>query len=129
MIPKLLFSTIPCITTAGVEPERQICPVVVSNHLLRKFSSPLNLASRHCWMQGMYQRAREYLELDARIEVLNTRLSVLQDFLDMSRDTLSNEHMARLEWIVIWLVAVCVVMGVLEVLEMMGMFGKGRWPP
>jgi len=51
----------------------------------------------------------EYLELDTRVEVLNTRFIVLQEFLDLLREHQNNKHMVRLGG---WgLVLVCVGRG------------------
>lgn len=36
------------------------------------------------------------------------RYGVLQEMLEMVRDHQNNQHMSRLEWIVIWLIAVAV---------------------
>jgi hypothetical protein len=37
-------------------------------------------------LQVLYKRVCEYLELDTRVEVLNTRFVVLQEFLDLLRE-------------------------------------------
>jgi uncharacterized Rmd1/YagE family protein len=58
--------------------------------------------------QVLHKRVCEYLELDTRVEVLNTRYGVLQEMLEMVRDHQNNQHMSRLEWIVIWLIVAAV---------------------
>lgn len=79
-------------------------------------------------LQVIYKRVCEYLELDTRVEVLNTRFSVLQDMLDMLRDHQNNKHMSRLEWIVIWLIVVEVLVGLLEVAGLVGWFHPAGEP-
>ena len=68
-------------------------------------------------------RLIEYLEIGDRVEILNSRFSVLQEMLDMLRDHENNAHSARLEWIVIWLIVVELVVGLLEVLGLFGLVG------
>lgn len=75
------------------------------------------------FLQVLYKRVCEYLELDNRVEVLNTRFTVLQEMLDMLRDHQNNHHMARLEWIVIWLIVVEVIVGLFDLLGFIGWFG------
>ncbi|GAX81129.1 hypothetical protein CEUSTIGMA_g8563.t1 [Chlamydomonas eustigma] len=74
----------------------------------------------------LYKRLNEYLELPERVELLNSRFSVLQEMLDMLRDHQNNCHSVRLEWTVIWLIVIEVVVGVLEVLGLFGMVGSEK---
>ncbi|KAG1667234.1 hypothetical protein FOA52_009799 [Chlamydomonas sp. UWO 241] len=64
--------------------------------------------------QTVYNRVNEYLDLHSRVELLNSRLSVLQEMLDMLRGHLENSHSVRLEWIVIWLIAIECLVGIFE---------------
>ncbi len=73
----------------------------------------------------LYKRVCEYLELDTRVEVLNTRFNVLQEFLDLLREHQNNKHMVRLEWVVIWLIVVEVVVGLFEVAGLIGWIPEG----
>lgn len=75
-------------------------------------------------LQALYTRIIEYLELPTRVEVLNSRFTVLQEMLDMLRDHENNHHNARLEWIVIWLILVEVVVGMFELLGLFGVVGS-----
>eukprot|EP00879_Flechtneria_rotunda_P003970 GHRR01004210.1.p1 GENE.GHRR01004210.1~~GHRR01004210.1.p1 ORF type:complete len:437 (+),score=141.40 GHRR01004210.1:141-1451(+) len=77
-------------------------------------------------LQVLYKRVREYLELDTRVDVLNTRYGVLQEMLEMVRDHQNNQHMSRLEWIVIWLIAIAVVIGCLQVAGLIGYIRPGH---
>lgn len=74
-------------------------------------------------MQSLYKRVCDYVEYDARVEVLNSRFQVLQEMLDMLRDHQNNGHGARLEWIVIWLIVVEVVVGLFECASILGWVG------
>lgn len=71
-------------------------------------------------LQVLYKRVCEYLEIETRVEVLNTRFVVLQEFLDLLREHQNNKHMVRLEWIVIWLIVVEVIVGLVEVAGLVG---------
>lgn len=75
-------------------------------------------------MQSLYERCTEYLEYENRVEVLNSRFQVLQEMLDMLRDHQNNDHTARLEWIVIWLILVEIVIGVFECMGIFGLAGN-----
>jgi len=74
-------------------------------------------------MQNLYKRVCDYMELDNRVEVLNNRLMVLQEMLDMLRDHQNNHHAARLELIVIWLIVIEVVVGLFECASLFGWMG------
>ncbi|WIA14005.1 hypothetical protein OEZ85_002566 [Tetradesmus obliquus] len=76
-------------------------------------------------LQVLHKRVCEYLELDTRVEVLNTRYGVLQEMLEMVRDHQNNQHMSRLEWIVIWLIVAAVVIGCLQVAGLIGFISPG----
>ncbi|KXZ41525.1 hypothetical protein GPECTOR_415g269 [Gonium pectorale] len=74
--------------------------------------------------EALYTRVTEYLELESRVELLNSRFAVLQEMLDMLRDHQNNYHNVRLEWIVIWLIVVEVVVGLFELLGLFGLVGR-----
>ncbi|CCL99102.1 uncharacterized protein FIBRA_01116 [Fibroporia radiculosa] len=57
-------------------------------------------------LQPLYDAARDYLEIPQRIDLLNTRVEVLQDMLQLLKETVSSRHAERLEQIVIALIAV-----------------------
>lgn len=71
-------------------------------------------------MQSLYERVCEYMELEERVTVLNNRYQVLTEMLDMLRDHQNNSHSAALEWIVIWLIVVCVFVGLFECTALVG---------
>lgn len=54
--------------------------------------------------EDIYNKARDYYDLEERIEVINNRLDLIKELYDMLNDDLHNKHTANLEWIVIWLI-------------------------
>ena len=59
-----------------------------------------------------YQYTRKYLEVDDRVALLNSRLAVIRDLLDVLTAQVADSNSTRLEWIVIWLIAVEVILGI-----------------
>lgn len=59
-----------------------------------------------------YQYTRSYLEVDDRVALLNSRLAVIRDLLDVLTGQVADSNSTRLEWIVIWLISVEIVMGI-----------------
>ncbi|TFY74714.1 hypothetical protein EWM64_g9299 [Hericium alpestre] len=57
-------------------------------------------------LQPLYEAARSYLELPQRIGLLNTRVEVLQDMLQLLKESVSSRHAERLEQVVIALIAI-----------------------
>ncbi|EGN92520.1 hypothetical protein SERLA73DRAFT_79555 [Serpula lacrymans var. lacrymans S7.3] len=57
-------------------------------------------------LQPLYDAARSYLEIPQRINLLNTRVEVLQDMLQLLKESVSSRHAERLEQIVIVLIAI-----------------------
>lgn len=47
-------------------------------------------------LQALYNRVRQYLEIDERAEVLSTRFDTLQGVLELARQTQDARHTARL---------------------------------
>lgn len=61
--------------------------------------------------EPLYQAIRGYLEISQRVELLNQRVSVISDLLDMLREHLTSTHGEKLEWIVIFLIAFEILIG------------------
>eukprot|EP00981_Chlorochromonas_danica_P000279 scaffold61_cov180-Ochromonas_danica.AAC.31 len=59
----------------------------------------------------IYEYTRSYLEVDDRVELLNSRLSVIRELLDVLTAQVADTNSTRLEWIIIWLIAIEIVMG------------------
>lgn len=55
-------------------------------------------------LQPLYDACRSYLEIPQRINLLNTRVEVLQDMLSLLKEAVSSRHNERLEKIVIILI-------------------------
>lgn len=92
---------------------------------LRYFSTCRSQCALHnlevlCSHQALYKRVTEYLELEQRITVLNNRFEVLTELLNIVREHENNLHIARLEWIVIWLIVIEVIVGLLECASILG---------
>lgn len=60
-----------------------------------------------------YSKMMSYLEMEGRITVLNKRLDMLKELLDMLQRQIHNAHATKLEWIVIWLIIIEVVIEVI----------------
>jgi uncharacterized Rmd1/YagE family protein len=61
-----------------------------------------------------YSYLRSYLEVDDRVALLNSRLGVMRELLDVLTSQVENSNSSRLEWIVIVLIAVEIVMGIMS---------------
>lgn len=61
------------------------------------------------WFEKNYQIVMEYLEMSGRTQILNKRLDMLRELLDVLQHQMENEHGVKLEWIVIWLIVAEVV--------------------
>lgn len=69
-------------------------------------SSLTILAQSYPDLRPLYDAARSYLEIPQRINLLNTRVEVLQDMLQLLKESVSSRHSERLEQIVIVLIAI-----------------------
>ena len=56
------------------------------------------------------EQVMRYLEMGGRTEVLNKRLDMLRELLEVLQQQMENAHGVKLEMIVIWLVVVEVVL-------------------
>lgn len=59
-----------------------------------------------------YQYTRSYFEVDARVTLLNSRLAVIRDLLDVLTGQVADSNSTRLEWIVIWLISIEIILGI-----------------
>ena len=71
-----------------------------------------------------YKQVMRYLEMSGRTEVLNKRLDMLRELLDVLQQQMENAHAVKLEWIVIWLIVIEVVLQVFAI----GGQSIGLWP-
>ncbi|KAJ3762219.1 hypothetical protein EV360DRAFT_36111 [Lentinula raphanica] len=79
-------------------------------------SMPPFMSSSFPDLQPLYDAARSYLEIPQRINLLNTRVEVLQDMLQLLKESVSSKHAERLEQIVIALIAIEIVLGIVTIL-------------
>ncbi|KAJ1970272.1 sporulation protein rmd1 [Dimargaris xerosporica] len=66
-------------------------------------------------LQPLYEVVRDYLEITQRTDVMNHRVSVISDLLDMLREHLNGYHGEFLEWIVIILIAIEIFIGLITI--------------
>ncbi len=66
-------------------------------------------------LEPLYMAIRGYLEISQRVELLNQRVSVISDLLDMLKEHLNSSHGEQLEWIVIILIAFEIVIGIMTI--------------
>jgi uncharacterized Rmd1/YagE family protein len=71
-----------------------------------------------------YLMVMRYLEMSGRTEVLNKRLDMLRELLEVLQQQMENAHSVKLEWIVIWLIVIEVVLQVFAI----GGQTIGLWP-
>lgn len=57
-----------------------------------------------------YKFTRSYLEVDNRVALLNRRLEVIRELLDVLTAQVTDSNSTRLEWIIIWLIAIEIIM-------------------
>lgn len=66
-------------------------------------------------LDPLYQAIRGYLEINQRVELLNQRVGVIGDLLEMLKEHLTSHHNEQLEWIVIILIALEIVIGLITI--------------
>lgn len=67
-------------------------------------------------VERLYRLAATYLDKEQRVEVLNKRLIVVEELLEMLRSELHSKNESKLEWIVIILIIVEVILELVDVL-------------
>lgn len=66
-------------------------------------------------LHPLYSAVREYLEIKPRIQVLNERCKVFLDLAEMLSDSIADNKMSRLTWIIIVLIALSIFVTCSEV--------------
>ena len=66
-------------------------------------------------LEPLYVAIRGYLEISQRVDLLNKRVGVISDLLDMLKEHLNSSHGEQLEWIVIILIAFEIVIGIITI--------------
>lgn len=64
--------------------------------------------------QDYYKVTAKYLEIVPRTEVLSKKLETIHELFEMLADEQKHRHSSRLEWIIIYLIAIEIVMMVVE---------------
>ena len=54
--------------------------------------------------EEIYLKAKQYLDIDKRMEVLQQRLDVVRELYGMLVDSMNNEQASYMEWLIIWLI-------------------------
>ncbi len=57
-----------------------------------------------------YDKTVKYLDIKARIEILDKKLAVIRELFNMLADEQNHNHSAVLEWIIIWLIAIEIIL-------------------
>ncbi len=60
-------------------------------------------------LESRYREATRYLDVQARVAVLDKKLQMIHKLFDMLADEQKHKHSSLLEWIIIWLIAVEIV--------------------
>ncbi|CEH14293.1 Uncharacterized conserved protein [Ceraceosorus bombacis] len=63
-------------------------------------------------LEPLYSAARSYLEIPQRIDLLNARVEVLQDMLQLLKDQVTSSHSEWLEIVVIILIVLEIILGI-----------------
>jgi len=66
--------------------------------------------------RDVYDLMMSYLEMTGRTEILNVRLDMLRELLDVLQQQMESSHSTKLEWIIIWLIVAEVVLQGLKAL-------------
>ncbi|RKP12800.1 hypothetical protein BJ684DRAFT_22959 [Piptocephalis cylindrospora] len=66
-------------------------------------------------LEPLYQAIRGYLEISQRTEIINQRVSVIGDLLEMLKDHLNQKHSTKLEWIIIYVITFETIIGIITV--------------
>lgn len=65
-------------------------------------------------LEPLYQMVANYLDIRARVEVLNHRLDILHELYEVLANELNHQHSSRLEWTIILLIVIEVVLTLLK---------------
>lgn len=65
-------------------------------------------------LQAIYETGATYLELKQRTEFLSLKLETIHELFEILADDLKHQHSAKLEWIIIWLIAVEIIIFIIN---------------
>eukprot|EP00123_Amoebidium_parasiticum_P006014 comp17070_c0_seq1/m.15814 comp17070_c0_seq1/g.15814 ORF comp17070_c0_seq1/g.15814 comp17070_c0_seq1/m.15814 type:complete len:349 (-) comp17070_c0_seq1:260-1306(-) len=69
------------------------------------------------YLERLYKAIRSYLEITKRCDVLNKRLTVVQEMMNILKDEQHQLHGEKLEWIVIWLIVIEIIIGLVGIIS------------
>lgn len=69
-------------------------------------------------LEPLYVVADTYLDIDARVAVMNQRLAIVHELFEMLGNELNHQHSSSLEWTVIALIVIEVVVSVVDMLRL-----------
>lgn len=64
--------------------------------------------------EGFYEKTVKYLDVKARIEILDKKLTVIRELFSMLADEQNHRHSAVLEWIIIWLIGIEIILFIIN---------------
>lgn len=65
-------------------------------------------------LEPYYKMITNYLDVSARVQVLNQRLDITHEMFEMLGNELNHQHSSRLEWTIIWLIIIEVALTMLR---------------
>lgn len=95
------------------------------NLLGRVLDTPDSITAAPDHIGSLYKSVAEYLEIHGRVQLLNDRFSVMQELLDILRSHAQKSYYSRLEAAVMWLVGICAVVAVFQLVFLS--FWKPAW--
>ena len=63
----------------------------------------------HSEVELLYRMTANHLDVSSRLQILNQRLDIVHDLFEMLGNELNHQHSSKLEWIIIWLIAMEVI--------------------
>jgi uncharacterized Rmd1/YagE family protein len=76
-------------------------------------SAPSNITA-------LYKASYDYLEVAERLSLLNDRFQVMREMLELVRTLGQQAHYASLEKVIIWLIGLCVLIAVIQLIAFLG---------
>lgn len=66
-------------------------------------------------LNPLYTAARDYLEIDERVEVINDRCKVFLEFTDVISESIAESNMNKITWIIIIIIGISLLVSCLEI--------------
>ncbi|GAB7364711.1 hypothetical protein MBLNU230_g5511t1 [Neophaeotheca triangularis] len=77
-------------------------------------------------LHPLYAAVREYLEIKARVQVLNERCRVFLDLAEILSDSIADVKMTRITWIIIILIVLSILVTCTEIILRFGLLVAGK---